>query len=217
MTATPQTSPPPLAHGPDKAITLALRLAHAEQALQEFASDQVDAIVDSDGNAHLLRQAQEHLLRSERRLRAMVECVADVLTVVSRGGLILSQGQAVKPVLGYAPEELVGKMFFDFVHPDDLPQIHSAFFNVIEGIHAQATAQFRHRTGDGSHRLVEATTGLLRDAPPRVVFCIRAITGPLPERSRISASSMNAGEPDAAGIYLAVKPRAAKPLQTNIA
>jgi PAS domain S-box-containing protein len=163
------------AHAPDKAITLALRLAHAEHVLQEFASDQVDAIVDADGRAYLLRPAQEHLLRSERRLEAMIEGVADVLTVVSRGGLILSQSRAVKPVLGYAPTELVGKIFFDFVHDDDLPQIHSAFFNVIEGFLEQDSARFRHRTGDGSYRLVEATTGLLRGPPPRVVFSIRPI------------------------------------------
>jgi PAS domain S-box-containing protein len=162
--------------GPEKAITLALRLAHAEHALQEFASDQADAVVDSDGNAYLLRPAQEQLLRNLKRMETMLEGVADVLTVVSRGGLILSQSRAVKHVFGFAPAELIGKVFFDYVHDEDIPQIHSAFFNVIEGIYVQATAMFRHRTDDGSYRLVEATTCLLQDAcSPRVIFSMRPI------------------------------------------
>ena len=46
MTATTHPSPPPPTASPEKALTLALRLAHAENALHALTLGQVDAIVD---------------------------------------------------------------------------------------------------------------------------------------------------------------------------
>jgi len=152
MTATTPTTLPAHKHRADKASAsmLALGLAHAENALRALTSDKVDAIVDPDGHAYLLRSAQEQLRRSERRLQAVIESVADVITVVNRGGVILSQSDAVRRVLGYQPEDLVGRRLFDLVHNDDLPAIYSSFFNVIEGFRTTATVQFRHHASSPS-------------------------------------------------------------------
>jgi two-component system CheB/CheR fusion protein len=181
MNAVIETPHRPPAQNPEKALALALRLAHAENALLALSSGQVDAIVDPDGKTYLLRPAQENLRQSERRLRALIESAADVITVVARGGRIVSQSRAVRRILGYEPEDLVGSEIFKLVHEDDLPRFYSAFFNVIEGFQDNATAQFRHRTRDGSYRLIEATVGMLRDVPSvSVVFSLRPIAGPLP-------------------------------------
>jgi len=181
MTATTPTTPPARTHRADKANAsmLALGLAHAENALRAFTSDEVDAIVDPDGHAYLLRSAQEQLRQRERRLQAVIESVADVITVVNRGGVILFQSDAVSRVLGYEPEELVGRGIFELVHEDDLSAVHFAYFNVIEGFHENATVQFRHRTRDGSYRMIEATLGKLRDAALQsVVISMRPRTSP---------------------------------------
>ena len=177
MTATTHPSPPPPTHSPEKALTLALRLAHAENALHALTLGQVDAIVDPDGQAYLLRPAQEHLRRNERRLQVVIDSSADVLTVVDRGGVILSQSQAARPVLGYATDELVGKSMFERIHEDDLPRTYSAFFNVIEEFRSNATVEFRHRTRDGSYRPIEATVSRFRDVSSlSVVFSMRPVT-----------------------------------------
>ena len=178
------TSPPPPTHGPEKAITLALSLAQAERAILAFASGQVDAVVDADGKAYLLRPAQEHLRQNERRLQTMIESAADVLMVVNRGGVILSQSRAVKPILGYEPGELVGSRIFDHIHEDDFPRLYAAFFNVSEDFLEHSTAQFRHRVRDGSYRLVEATVGRLRDGfSASVVISLRPVTSLQTERT----------------------------------
>ena len=158
---------------------MALSLAQAEDALRAFTADQVDAIVGADGRTYLLRPAQERLLQNERRLDAVLESVADVITVVNRGGAILSQSRPVSRVLGYEPEELVGTSIFTLIRDEDLPVVQSAFFNVAEGIQEHATAQFNHRSRDGSFRMVEATLGRLRDgAGANVVFSLRPIDHP---------------------------------------
>ena len=155
MTAWTQTLAQLPNYGADSAITLALRLAHAESALHALTSGQVDAIVDPSGKTYLLRTAQEHLMHNESRLLDLIESIADVIIVVNRGGTITSQNMAATRILGYGPQGLLGKNLFEFVHYEDQATLYSAFFNVIEGILKDDTVQFRHRTGDGSFRIGE--------------------------------------------------------------
>ena len=162
-----------------EANEMALSLAQAENALRAFTSDQVDAVIDADGKTYLLRPAQEHLIQKQRWLDSVIESAADVITVVNRLGAILSQNRPVSRVLGYEPEELLGTSIFELIRDEDLPAVHSAFFNVIEGIQENATAQFNHQSRDGSYRMVEATLSKLRDGDsPSVVFILRPISHP---------------------------------------
>ena len=166
----------------ERLITLALRLAHAENALHALTSGQVDAIIDPDGKAYLLRPAQEHLRASERQLQTVRESTADVIMVVGRGGVILSENRAVRRVLGYEPGELIGRSIFDLIHEEDWPRLYSAFFNVIEEFRTDALVEFRLRAPDGSYRMIEATVGKLRDLSSHsVVFSLRPHSGRLRE------------------------------------
>ena len=158
---------------------MALSLAQAENALRAFTSDQIDAVVDADGKTYLLRPAQEHLIQKQRWLDSVIESAADLITVVNRQGAILSQNRPVSRVLGYEPEELLGTSIFEHIRDQDLPDVQSAFFNVIEGIQENATTQFNHRSRDGSYRMIEATLSKLRDGDsPSVVFILRPISHP---------------------------------------
>ena len=176
MTGPKQPSPALRSKDSETAITLALSLSQAEKAIHEFTVGQLDAIVDPDGNTHLLRPAQEHLRESESRLQAIIDSSADVITVVSRGGVIASQSPAVRRLLGYEPEELVGKSIFDLIYEGDMDQLYTAFFTVIEGFEESATAQFHHPARDGSYRLLEATVGkLVVNDLTSVVLSMRSI------------------------------------------
>ena len=193
MTATTHRAPLPPMHRTVKAMGLALRLARAENELRAHTSDEVDAVIDSDGNTYLLRPAQEHLRQSERRLAAAIESVADVIIIVNRGGVILSQTGAVNRVLGYEPEELVGSSIFDLLHEDDVPQLYFPLIEVIEGFRENVTNHFRHRACDGSYRMVEATLAkLLDDSSTSVVIRLRPVTGP--PRRRTGPARPNASE-----------------------
>jgi len=185
MTATTNPTSPPATDGPDKAITLALSLAQAEKAIHEFTSGQIDAIVDSDGRAYLLRHAQEHLRQDENRLRAILDSVGDGITVINRGGLIVSQNRAATRMLGYGTDDLVGLSFFDFVAPEELHQFHAAFFNVIEEFRTDVVVVFHLLAHDGSYRPIEATLSKLREVSVNcVVLTCRDMTfrKPAPEQ-----------------------------------
>jgi PAS domain S-box-containing protein len=177
MTSATHANSPPITPGVLNAAALALRLAHAENALLALTSGQVDAIIDPEGKAYLLRPAQEHLRRNERRLQAVIDSVPDVIMVVNRGGVILSQNHAASRVLGCQPEELTGKSIFEHISPEDFTSVYSSFFKVIEGLQDNATLQFHHRTGAGDYRIIHATLAKLHDvSPPSVVFSLRPVT-----------------------------------------
>jgi len=191
MMSTTDSSAPSKEHVPERATALALRLAHAENALRALTSGQVDAIIDPDGQAYLLRPAQESLIRNEQRLRAILEDSPDAIAVVDRGGVVLSQSRAAKRVLGHEPSVLVGKRIFEFVHEEDQPLLYIAYFNVIEGFDECATVRFRCRDSHGLDRLVEATISRLGGfSPASVVMSIRLAT-----TSLVAASTPLRGSP----------------------
>jgi len=164
--------------GAERAVTLALRLAHAESALDALASGQVDAIVGPSGKTYLLHGAQEDLRRSEMGLQSLFDSASDLIVVINRGGEIVLQNRAAIRLLGCAPENLLGASLFQLIHLDDLTEVRSAFFSVIDGFRDEATVEFRHVTGDGSYRMLEAMVSKLRDASvSRVVLVCRAMTG----------------------------------------
>ena len=65
------------------------------------------------------KRAEEALLRREERFRALIENASDLISVIDTKGNITFQSPSSQ-MLGYAPEELVGHNFAEFVHPDDL-------------------------------------------------------------------------------------------------
>jgi PAS domain S-box-containing protein len=173
--------------------TLALRLAAAEHALRMLTSGQVDAIVDSEGHTYLLRPAQESLRQSERRLAAVIDSSPDMITVVSRGGKIVSQNASVTRILGYETEELIGSSIFDCVHEEDRDRLFTAFFSVIEGLHEHATIRFLHAVRTGPFRLLEATVGKLHDsAGDCVVIVSRPVISPPASVAHETPSSFSA-------------------------
>jgi len=177
MTTTTHPLRPSLQRSPENGITLALRLAEAERALQTFSAGQIDAIVDADGKTYLLRVAQDHLRQNERRVQILMESVTDGITVVDRGGIIVFENRAATRMLGYETGGLLGQSLFQFVHPDDLTLLYSAFLSVLDEYQPDSLVQFRHRNRDGSDRMLEATVSKLRDATvAHVVLICRDLT-----------------------------------------
>jgi two-component system CheB/CheR fusion protein len=195
MTPSHRSSPSTIPTSSEKAITLALSLAQAEKAIHEFAAGQVDAIVDPDGQAYLLRPAQEHLRAGESRLRAILESVGDGIFVVSRGGQIVWQNGPAAQMLGYGPDELRGRDFFDFVEAAGLGHFHRAFFGVVEHFRTDDCVELHLRARDGSTCRIAAMVTLLRDASTNcVVLSCRDATlrRPAPEAATLREAALTA-------------------------
>jgi PAS domain S-box-containing protein len=134
-----------------------------------------------------LAKAQRELSRSEEHFRMLIEHTSDVITIVDESGVILYGSPSVERVLGYPPEELVGRVGLELVHPDDRSHVlearRAAFHDPLT---PQLGVEFRFRHRDGSWRSLEALGSAVqyRSAGARAVLTLRDVT----ERHRIDAA-----------------------------
>jgi diguanylate cyclase (GGDEF)-like protein/PAS domain S-box-containing protein len=114
-----------------------------------------------------------------RWLRSVVEHSSENITIVDVDGTLRYASPAFGRMLGYAPEEVVGKMnVLDHVHPDDLPHVLEETEKALsEGGVVTNEAEYRFRHADGSWRWVESVgTYLLDDPYVGVVVQTRDVT-----------------------------------------
>jgi PAS domain S-box-containing protein len=66
------------------------------------------------------KKTEEELKESEEKYRELFESIQDPVSIyVGKEGLLDDYNRAFKRFFGYTDEELKGKVFLDFVHPDD--------------------------------------------------------------------------------------------------
>ena len=137
-----------------------------------FMSGSVRPLHDAGGNARgFIKVAQDETERRRavdalRRLNSTLEqqveertrdrdrmwrLSTDVMLVARFDGTILAVNPAWTTLLGWTGEELLGRSFMDFVHPDDLSATQSEAGRLSQGL---TTLRFenRYRTSDGSYR-----------------------------------------------------------------
>ena len=112
------------------------------------------------------RQYQESLRESEQRLRTiLVQYISDIITILEADGTIRYVSPAVERVLGYKPEELIGKNIFDYVHPEDVEGAVKELGPIQSPPETREPVEVRFRHKDGSWRYLEGIGNNLIDDP----------------------------------------------------
>src|SRR5262249_34495019 len=110
------------------------------------------------------KQAEEALRQSAEHFRALVEHALDFVVVLNQDGTVRYESPAVARMLGYTPEERVGRNGFEHIHPEDLPRVRQTFARAMQHRGATVSLEFRGQHKDGSWRTLEAVgTNLLAD------------------------------------------------------
>ncbi|RZK59277.1 MAG: PAS domain S-box protein [Pedobacter sp.] len=68
-------------------------------------------------------EAQQKLLATERRFKALVQDASDMITIIDEEFRYKYVSPASQRVFGVAPEFFIGKKAFDFVHKDDIERL----------------------------------------------------------------------------------------------
>jgi PAS domain S-box-containing protein len=101
--------------------------------------------------------AQLALRESEEHFRTLIENSSDIITILSPRGKVLFESPSVERVLGYKPEDLVGRNAFDLVHPNDLQEVLTAFSGELKKeAEPEEVVEYRFRHRDGSWRFLES-------------------------------------------------------------
>jgi PAS domain S-box-containing protein len=102
------------------------------------------------------RDARVALRRSEARFRSLIENATDVITVLDADGRIRYESPSVKRILGYDPDDLLGRPVMDFIHPDDRAHVQEALTTRIRNPGVVQSVELRFRHHDGTWRILAA-------------------------------------------------------------
>ena len=127
-------------------------------------------------------RAEEAVRRSEARYRLLAENATDVISVLAPDGTCRYVSPAVRAMLGYEPEEVLGRSAYELVHPEDVTRLQQ-----LAGAMATqeaVTTTHRARRKDGSYCWVEATSRAVRDGEAGAIKEFVSVTRDITERKR---------------------------------
>ena len=97
------------------------------------------------------------LAESERRFRLLAENAGDLITSIDPQGIRTYVSPSCRALLGFEPDELIGKVAVEIVHPEDRATV-SAYLRALADAPGSAEARFLHK---------ERPLDLVRDARAR--------------------------------------------------
>jgi PAS domain S-box-containing protein len=101
------------------------------------------------------KRAEAQLRRSEEYYRALIENSSDIVTIIDADGIVRYHSPAVERVLGYKPNELVGKRGRSIFHPDDFELADHVFSQFLRSPAKPVYSEFRVRHKNGSWRTMQ--------------------------------------------------------------
>lgn len=103
------------------------------------------------------RRAEEALASSEKRFRALIEHSDDGVSVLDVHGSVRYTGPAIGRILGYTPEEFMGRNTLELLHPDEREANQEMLQRLLQEPGHLLSAQVRFRHKDGSWRWLDGT------------------------------------------------------------
>ncbi len=100
---------------------------------------------------------------SEARFRAMFTGAAVGIGITDTKGRMLEVNTALATMLGYGQEDMVGRPYAEFIHPEDPPELRRFFNEMVVGNRDHYRIERRFRKYDGTALWTNVTVSLVRD------------------------------------------------------
>jgi PAS domain S-box-containing protein/putative nucleotidyltransferase with HDIG domain len=169
-------------------------------AVEALKSGAVDYVVKSPESMldmpHLAERAMEQwearaervrmqkaLLESEAQFRLLAENASDIISRLGINGQVLYISPACKTILGYLPEELIGKMSFDIIRENDRIFVQD-LFKVKSGYDATRTITYEAIHKDGHYVWLETSARAVIDPKNNTVIEIQTASRDITERKK---------------------------------
>ncbi|OAI39826.1 hypothetical protein AYO40_05390 [Planctomycetaceae bacterium SCGC AG-212-D15] len=144
-----------------------------------------------------LKQSEKDVRDKEAYYRSLIENSSELIARLDRGGVVRYVSPSLRRVLGYAPEEILGKPLHDQIHEEDVGRFREALRHCVETPGGRAIVEYRRQARDGTWRTLEGTFNNLLDDPAVNGIVINArdmterIRAQAMEREKLAAESAN--------------------------
>ncbi|MDW8203139.1 MAG: ATP-binding protein, partial [Cyanobacteriota bacterium SKYGB_h_bin112] len=127
------------------------------------------------------KRTEEALRESEERFRLLAENSTDMIARLTPDGKCLYVSPACRTLLGYEPEELLGRSPYELFHPADLPETRKSHSSILDQpLTDTVTYRIRHR--NGRYIWLETTSRTIRDPQTGEILEIQASSRDITER-----------------------------------
>jgi PAS domain S-box-containing protein len=103
-----------------------------------------------------LKKTKKALMESEEKYRDLVENINDVIYALDGKGNVKYVSPTIEHVIGYKPNELIGKPFTDFLNEDDISDAKKRVQEIKSGI--IKPSEYRIKTKSGEIRWINASS-----------------------------------------------------------
>ena len=146
---------------PNRALTIELEYYHKDgsvrllENLMSGIRDDKGRLIGFHGVSRDIterKRAEEALRESEEKYKSIVENTSDVIMLTRPDGVITYISPACNRVLGYDPEDLVGRQPW-VIHPDDLERVKECHSKALNG-ESGSNVEYRIQTKAGETRWI---------------------------------------------------------------
>jgi len=118
---------------------------YSERLVNKLEKKMLDLEIEIAGH----KQAEEALLESESKYRSLVETGGAGVASIDLEGNLTFINQSLLEQLGYSEEEIVGKNFAGFLHPEDGERVLNTFMEGVANPDLKPKLEFRLMAKDG--------------------------------------------------------------------
>ena len=123
---------------------------------------------------------RKKLREQEEMYKLVTESFYDMITLVDiKKNTIILVSNAVEDLLGYDPEELIGRIFFDILHPEDKDEVYEKLTELIASGDTEGMFNDRVLCKDGGYKWIENRFRILADEnsqPDKLLIVARDMT-----------------------------------------
>jgi PAS domain S-box-containing protein/putative nucleotidyltransferase with HDIG domain len=109
------------------------------------------------------KKSAEDLRLSEERFRSMIENSSDLIALIDREKRYSYVSPSYEKIIGYAPENLLGRQIIELLHPDETEIVLEMILLALESKNFQTNLDFKLRDNGGSWKIFSGSISSFRN------------------------------------------------------